>query len=161
MSTLCGAILAAAIALPSAATALSCKPPNFAEDFNRVSAADEVYSLVFGRFAESSEDLADATNTELRFTGKRLGVNGFRVEETFPVAVSRECVGDFCAPFPKTGTHFLAYFQHIGQGFAYVARPCAADLDLNPSIGRVSALRTCMRLGECGPDEISAFNPDR
>ena len=142
------------------AAALSCKPPNFALGFNVAADAEELYSLVFGVLSPLGSEalLANATTARFHLNGRRLGRNAFRPEETLIVEIQRHCVNRTCAPFPKTGSPHLLLVEHRGNDLAMDLRPCGQNLHLNPSLGRVSAIRACMRKGHCGAAEIEAFD---
>lgn len=146
----------------SPASALSCMPPNFADDFNRAAEAEELYSLVYGTMDPVEAIDADAMEAEFRLTGRRLGRREFRAEETLRVNVARSCAGEFCAPFPPSGTPMLTLIEHMKDGsFLLEIAPCSGVVHLNPTLGRVSAIRACMRAGKCGPDEHEAFDLTR
>ena len=153
------AICAASLLLAGPAFGLSCKPPNFAEAFNRAAAAEEMYSLVYGIFEPvvSQDELADAMAAPFIFDGKQLGREGFGQTQAREVTVERSCAGSFCAPFPPTGVPMMVLLEHRGTAQVLNAKPCGDEVMLDPSFGQVGAIRACMGRLECGPDEIAAF----
>ncbi len=141
--------------------ALSCKAPNFGEAFNRAAAAEEVYSLVYGRFQEAGPvpEYVQGKPREvvLAFIGKQLGRTGFGEMQTIPVIVKTDCAGDWCGPLPPLGDQTMAFLEQVGSDLVLTSPACPGDYHVNPSLGQISAIRACMSALECGEDEIKAF----
>lgn len=155
-------LIAALLAGP--AHGLSCKAPNFGEDFNRIAVVEEVYSVGYGQLREvdpvPDEVSGQPRSVRMRFVGKMLGSSGFGQTGAVDVTVNTECAGDWCGPIPTTGTQMLAFLEHRGDGLALRSGACAPDYLLNPTLGQIGAVRACMRLGQCGTAELSAFQPE-
>lgn len=146
--------------LAGPAFALSCKPQNFAADFNRVAAAAEVYSLVYGELIYEGQS-ADEPVLSAQFKGRMFGRVGRGAEEVIPITITRECTGGMCAPVPPPGTVMLAFLEQRGARLHLYSGLCAPDYALNPSLGRIAAIRACMRAGQCGDEELQAFDLNR
>ena len=149
------------LVLAGPAFGLSCKAPNFAEDFNRIAAVEEVYSVAYGQLREvgivpPAVD-GEPRSVKMRFVGRMLGQLGFGETGTVDVTVNTTCAGSFCGPLPTTQTPLLAFLEHGDGGMTLRSAACAPDYHINPSLGQVSAIRACMRELNCGADEIDAF----
>ena len=140
---------------------LSCKAPNFGEDFNRIAVVEEVYSVGYGQLRplELVPDYVDGQprSVKMQFVGKMLGRLGFGETGTVEVTVTTGCAGSFCGPIPTTQTPMLAFLEHKPAGLALRSGACAPDYHLTPSLGQLAAVRACMKAGTCGTDEIDAF----
>ena len=147
--------------LASPAFGLSCKAPNFGENFNRVAAVEEIYSVGYGQLRPLDGVPAYVEGqpraVKMQFVGKMLGRMGFGQTGTVEVTVRTECAGSFCGPIPTTQTQMLAFLEHQAGGLALRSGACEPDYHLNPSLGQLSAVRACMTAGTCGADEIDAF----
>lgn len=150
-----------AVMMASPAFGLSCKAPNFGEQFNYVAGVEEVYSVGYGQLRPLGEvpPYVDGQprDVKMRFVGKMLGRLGFGETGTVDVTVKTECAGSFCGPIPTTQTPMLAFLEHQSDGLTLRSAACTPDFLLNPSLGQISAVRACMTSGTCGADEIDAF----
>lgn len=153
--------LIAACLCASQASALSCAPPNFGEAFNRAAAAEEVYSLMYGRFQEAGPIpeyvRGEPREVVLAFVGKQLGRSGFGETMTLPVIVKTECHSAWCGQLPALGDQTMAFLEQVGSDLVLTSHLCQRDFMANPSLGQISAIRACMNALECGTDEIKAF----
>jgi len=140
---------------------LSCAPPNFGNAFNEAAAAEEVYSLVYGRFQEAGPipELVEGEPREFTyaFIGKQLGQSGFGETQTVPVIVKTECLSAWCGPVPPVDTQLLAFLEQVGGDLVLSSHACPKDFKVEPSLGEVSAVRACMSNLKCGPDELGAL----
>lgn len=153
-------LLSGSVAFPT--FALSCKPPNFANRFNEAAAAQEVYALFLGELVPlvNMDALSDALSAPYRLEGRQLGRAGFGEDVTVDLSVERTCAGSFCGPFPSSRTPLLVLVENRGAAMVVTSAPCGEDVFLTPSFGQVSAIRSCMRVLECGAEEIDAFAQD-
>lgn len=144
--------------------ALSCKVPNFAEGFNRVAAAEEVYSLGYGRLKEIGPvpDYIRGKPREIavEFVGKLMGSSNFGQTQTLHVTVITQCASAWCGPMPSTEEQMLVFLEQRNQELILTSHICPQDFHLSPSLGQVTAIRECMKALTCGDDEIKAFNPN-
>jgi len=144
------------------AFALSCKAPNFGEAFNRVAAAEEVYNLGYGQLRDAGpiQEYVEGQPREVvvAFVGKLLGGNGFGETQSLPVTLKTECAASWCGPIPAFGEQMLVFLEQGEGELILTSSACPGDYHLNPSLGQVSAVRSCMSTLECGPDEIEAFD---
>ena len=142
---------------------LSCAPPNFGNAFNEAAAAEEVYSLVRGRFQEAGPipDYVEGKPREFTyaFIGKQLGQSGFGETVTIPVIVKTECVSAWCGPVPPVDMSMMVFLEQVGADNVLTSHPCPKDYLVKPSLGQISAVRACMSKLECGPDELSVLGP--
>jgi hypothetical protein len=142
---------------------LSCAPPNFGEAFNEAAEAEEVYSLVYGRFQEAGPipDYVEGQPREFTyaFIGKQLGQSGFSQTQTIPVIIKTECVSAWCGPVPPVDTQVLSFLEHVGSDHVLTSHTCPKDYKVEPSLGEVSAVRACMSNLSCGPEELGALGP--
>ena len=147
----------------SPALALSCKAPNFGEDFNRIARAVELYSVAYGtlRLAGTLQSYTRGEPREVlfEFNGTYLGQGATkRVAE---VVVRTECVSAWCGQIPPEETPMLMFLQHERNGLSLLSGPCASDFFIAPSLGKVGAIRACLRMGRCGDAEKAAFDLNR
>ena len=147
--------------LAAPAFGLTCKPRNFGEDFNRIAVVEEIYSVGYGQLREV-DPIPDAVegqprSVRMRFVGKMLGGSGFGQTGSVDITVNMECAGSFCGPVPTTRTPMIAFLEHKDDGLALKSGVCAPDYLLSPTLGQLSAVRACMRLGACGEEELDAF----
>lgn len=153
----------ALVMLCGPAFALSCKAPNFGENFNDAAAAEEVYSLMYGRIQPAGPvpDYQEGKPREVvvAFIGKQLGRTGFSETVTLPVTVKTECVSAWCGPIPPVDEQMLVFLEQVGADLVLTSQACPGSYHLNPSLGQISAVRACMSALECGAQEIGAFDP--
>ncbi len=143
------------------AFALSCKAPNFGENFNEAAAAEEVYSLMYGHIqpADPVPEYQEGKPREFvaAFIGKQLGGSGFSETVTLPVTVKTECVSAWCGPVPPFDEQMLVFIEQVGADLVLTSQACPGTYHLKPSLGQISAVRACMSALQCGAEEISAF----
>lgn len=151
----------AALATAPVANALSCKRPNFAEEFNRVAAAPELYSVVYGTLKAVSPIPSYAPGEPRKVAyvmeGRRMGQRGFRGWEDIDFLAQTGCAGEWCGALPPEGHPVLAFLQHEDVGLTLDVPACSTDFTVAPSLGQVTAIRVCLREGTCGADELDAF----
>lgn len=154
--------VALSLLIAPAANALSCKAPNYGEDFNRIAAAEEVYSLAYGQFREAGPvpEYEDGEPREfvVAFVGKLMGSNGFGETQSLPVTIKTECASAWCGPVPTLETQMLVFLEQVPGALQLTSHVCPTDFFASPSLGQISAIRACMTDGTCGADEIEAFN---
>lgn len=148
--------------LSQGAYALSCKAPNFGEDFNRIAAAEEVYSLAYGQFREAGPipDYQEGQPREVvvAFVGKLMGSRGFGETQSLPVTIKTECASAWCGPIPTLNTQMLVFLEQVPGALQLTSHVCPTNFFANPSLGQISAIRACMTDGTCGDDEMAAFD---
>ena len=125
-----------------------------------VAAAEEVYSLVLGELVYDKAP-TDQRVFSARFKGRMFGRVGRGAREMIPVTVTRTCQGRVCGPIPPPGVVMLAFLEQRGAQMHLHSGVCAPDFAINPSLGRIAAIRTCMRERKCGDDELQAFDLNR
>lgn len=157
------ALTLAVLLQANAALALSCKPPNFADDFDRIARAVELYSVAYGtlRLAGPLQSYVtgEAREVLFEFNGKLLGRRGEKV--TREVLLRTECTGSWCGQIPPEGQPMLMFLQNERAGLSLRSGACSGDFYINPSLGKVAAIRACMRKGLCGDAEREAFDLTR
>lgn len=140
---------------------LSCKAPNFGEAFNRAAVAEEVYNLGYGQLREAGPipDYVEGQPREVvvAFVGKLLGSSGFGETQSLPVTLKTNCVSAWCGPIPALGEQMLLFLEQGEGELILTSDACPGQYHLSPSLGQISAIRSCMSALECGPDELSAF----
>lgn len=148
--------------MASPALALSCKAPNFGEAFNRIAEVEEVYNLAYGQLRDAGPipEYVEGQPREavVAFVGKMLGQNGFGETQSLPVTVKTECAASWCGPFPAFGEQMLVFLEQGDGELILTSYACPSDYLVNPSLGQVSAIRSCMSALNCGADEIEAFD---
>lgn len=163
-------LILAFIALPAPAFSLSCLVPNFAETYNRIAAAPEVYLLAEGRFVvkdrlpripepgEITSRAPDIT-ASMGFAGRHLGVQTDG-ELDVDVTVRVECAGPWCGRFPAQNARMLVFLERGEDGSLSMSKsPCPGDTKRDPSDEEIRALRSCMEKGRCEAPEIAVFGP--
>lgn len=145
------------------AVALSCKPPNFGEDFNRIARAVDLYTVAYGtlRLAGALQSYERGQPREIlfEFNGKFIGHRQQKL--TREVLVRTECTGAWCGQVPPEDTPIVMFLKHENAGMSLASGPCIKDYFAAPSLGRVSAIRACLRKGLCGDAELDAFDMNR
>lgn len=156
------ALACALLGLAGPAAALSCMAPNFAEAFNRIAAAEEVYSVFYGqlRATETVPPYVEGQprSVKMQLVGKELGRRGFSDTGTVDVTVETSCSGSWCGPIPATMTQMLVFLEHTEAGLRLTSHACQSDYHVEPSLGQVAAIRACMKDVQCHADEIAAFD---
>lgn len=140
---------------------LSCKAPNLGEAFNRIAEVEEIYNLAYGQLRDAGPipEYVEGQPREVvvAFVGKLLGTNGFGETQSLPVTVKTQCSASWCGPIPPFGEQMLVFLEQGNGELILNSYACPSDYLLKPSLGQVSAIRSCMASLECGADEIEAF----
>lgn len=166
--TLHAILFATALAVPSAAAALSCIVPNMGRDFNQLADAPETYVVARGRLVpagpvpEVSPDRAQSNKVFqalYRFEGQHLGtVPRSDRALSVPVEVTVRCLGPWCAGFPAA-TDQAMFLERTNGTYRVEIGPCPFGALAAPKPDQMAALRACLSAGRCGEAEIARLGP--
>ena len=163
LRTLCAAAIAVlttlSFAVPS--SALSYMPPSPESSFARYHAAPELYQVWSGRWIQTQptpnlggyvDPLSEAAPIPVLFyfRGRRVGPQGaFGRLRTFPVKVTPQCAGPWCASYPEGGDKAVAFFERPDHGpRRFEEGPCGGA-SFPRTTGNIQRVAACFTAGMC------------
>lgn len=155
------ALLALAVSVPQAASALSCLPYSVESAFVQADEADESYVVVRGSLSfdarklpkvdlERQGDTPPMTLIPAKLTGKSLTQAGFVVPFDRDVTLAVACFGPWCAQVPHK-TDVLAFVERGREGYVVSTNPCSGFLFAAPNPAMIRAVRACFAGKACEP----------
>ncbi len=144
--------------IPAQSLALSCAPSNFANEFNRIAEAKELYWIGYGELRmtgpvpETQEGQPYFAAYE--FTGR---INFSRNKVAHDVTLEAVCMASWCGNMPEENVPMFVYLEHRDEELFLKSHPCGGDFLREPTLGQVGALRACLKKGRCDEKEFSAF----
>ena len=148
----------AALMAAGPASALSCMKVNFADTFDRILVAPELYSLAYGQIIPletvPTYVAGQPRTVRYKFEG-RINFRGERQTKEFTVTTG--CASAWCGALPDAATPLLMFLEHREDRLHLRSQECSADFFQNPGFGQVTAIKTCLRKRGCSDAERAAF----
>ena len=149
-----GLALAACLAAPLPALALSCMPYDPVTAFEQASAAAELYVVVHGALdfdaavrPRSHNDAPQSTSLPGHVTGMSLSRAGFTAPFDRLVTVTLHCFGPWCAGLGP-GDDLLMFIEKRGSRYHLEVTPCTPHAFHAPTPRDLAAMTACLA-GRC------------
>lgn len=144
----------------AAANALSCAPPNLAQNFNWYQNSDKTYQLFVGKvemtgpipkYREGKERTAKGV-ARGRFVGKR----SLTDTRSFDVTVKSVCAASWCGGFPNQTQErdWIMFLENTPSGDVLTIGPCHQPYGEYSQKRQINVLQKCLRQGECADVDI-------
>lgn len=154
--------LAVLMAIPTTASALSCRPYNAIAAYNDAAKSDDAYVVVHGtlRFDESKlpkvdwdrqEDVKPDNFLSGRIDGQSLTRAGFTAQFVRDIDINVQCYGPWCSGLTN-GADFLVYLKKVGDDYLLETNPCGGFAFQDPDRAILSKVTACLNGKRCDPD---------
>ncbi|WP_424941551.1 hypothetical protein [Aliiroseovarius sp. S253] len=155
-------VLAAMIALPTTASALSCRPYNAIAAYHDAAESEDAYVVARGtlRFDESKlpkvdwdhqEDVKPDNFLTGRIDGQSLTRAGFTAQFVRDIDINVQCAGPWCSGLTN-GADYLVYLKKVGDGYLLETNPCGGFAFQDPDQDTLSKVTACLNGKRCDPD---------
>jgi hypothetical protein len=154
--------LAVLMTIPTAASALSCRPYNAIAAYHDAVKSDDAYVVAHGtlRFDETKlpkvdwqhqEDVKPHNFLSGRIDGQSLTRAGFTAQFERDIDISVQCHGPWCSGL-TSGAEYLVYLKKVGDGYLLETNPCGGFAFQDPDRATLSKVTACLNGKRCDPD---------